>query len=186
METNRSKNWWFLAINGFIFIIFGILFLFFTQETILTLIKYFGILLLAGSVILLFLGINNIRKDQAAALTLLEAIAGGAIGLALLVFPQATVALFLILIGIWAIIIGIIQLVIIVNSKGVIANKNVHLLNGLLTIGLGILLLFNPFDWAVFMGKIIGFCAALFGALLLYFSFILRSVKSGTDAVTPK
>jgi uncharacterized membrane protein HdeD (DUF308 family) len=178
METKRFKNWWFLAINGFIFILFGILFLFFTQETILIRSKYFGILLLAGGAVLLLIGINNIRKDKSAAMILMEAIASVAIGLALLFFPSATVALFLMLVGIWAIIIGIIQLVIIVNIKGVLASKNLHLINALVTIGLGILLLFNPFDWAVFMGKIIGICAALFGALLLYFAFILRSMKN--------
>jgi uncharacterized membrane protein HdeD (DUF308 family) len=178
METKRSKNWWFLAVNGGIFILFGLLMLFFTQETILTMIKYFGILLLAGGAVLLFIGINNIRKDRSAAMILGEAIASIAIGLALLLFPQATVALFLMLIGIWAIIIGIIQLVIIVNIKGILANKNVLLLNGLLTIGLGILLLFNPFDWAVFMGKIIGICSALFGILLVYFAFMVRNIKN--------
>ncbi len=185
METKRFKNWWFLAINGFIFILMGLLFLFFTQETIITLIKYFGILLLAGGAVFLLVGINNIRKDKSGAMILMEAIASIAIGLALLLYPSATVALFLVLVGIWAILIGIIQLVIIVNYKGVIANKNVHLINGLLTIGLGILLLFNPFAWAIFMGKVIGICAVLFGCLLLYFAITLRSLKN--DAlVTPK
>ena len=114
---------------------------------------------------------------------LMEAIASGAIGLALILFPQATLALFLLLIGIWAIIIGIIQLVIIVNIKGNISNKNIHLFNALLTIGLGILLLFNPFGWAVFMGILIGILALLFGVLLLYFALILRSLKSEAPTV---
>lgn len=176
METKRFKNWWFLAINGFIFILFGLLLMFFAPETILTLVKFFGFFLLAGGVILLFVGINNIRKDKAAAMSLVEAIASGAIGLALIIFPQATLALFLLLIGIWAIIIGVIQMVIIVNIKGALANKNMHLINALLTIGLGILLLFNPFGWAVFMGILIGIFAALFGLLLLYFAFSIRKL----------
>ena len=178
METKRFKNWWFLSINGFIFILFGILLMFFTQQSILTLIIYFGIFLLAGGAVLMLSGINNIRKDKSAAMILMEAIASVAIGLALLFFPQPSVDLFLILVGIWAIIIGIIQLVIIVNIKGVIASKNVILINGLLTIALGILLLFKPFAWAIFMGKIIGVCAALFGILLLFFAFRLRSMKN--------
>jgi len=186
METKRFKNLWFLVINGVIFILFGLLLIFCTQETILTLVKYFGVLLVAGGVVLLLVGINNIRKDKAAAMILVEAIASGAIGLALILFPQASLSLFLLLIGIWAIIIGIIQLVTIINIKGIIPNKNVHLINALLTIGLGILLLFKPFGWAVFMGVIIGICAVLFGALLLYFSFILWSLKSDAPTVLPK
>lgn len=182
METKGYKNWWFITINGLIFIILGGLLLFFTRETILTLIKYTGIILVVGGAILLLAGINNIRREKPAALMLSEAIGSLAIGLALLVFPQASVALFLMLIGIWAIIIGVIQLVIIVNFRSALPNKNVHLLNALLTIGLGILLLFNPFDWAVFMGKVIGLCAILFGILLVYFSLVVRSAKEVTSS----
>lgn len=184
METRRLKNWWFLAANGCVFILIGVVLLFFTQESILLIIKYFGVLLLVGGAVLLLVGINNIRKDKSAAMILLEAIASIAIGLALIFFPQPTLALFLMLIGIWAIIIGIIQLVVIVNVKGALPNKNVMLVNGLLTIGLGILLLFNPFAWAIFMGKLIGFCSALFGFLLVYFSFVLRGLKREGQRVT--
>jgi len=122
METKRFKNWWFLAVNGLIFFIFGGLLLFLTKESILIMVNYFGILLLVCSAILLFIGINNIRKDKSAAMILIESIAGLAVGLALLLFPQPTLDLFLMLIGIWAIVIGIIQLVIIVNTKGNLAN----------------------------------------------------------------
>ena len=177
MEKKQFKNWWFLAVNGCIFVIFGILILFFTQEFIKTMLLYFGIVMLAGGAILLIAGINNIRQDKSGAMILIESIAGLAIGIALIFFPQSSVSLFLIMIGIWAIIIGIIQLVIIVNVKGVIGHKTLHLLNGLLTIALGVVLLFNPFLWALFLIKIIGVFAALFGIFLVYFSFVLRAVK---------
>jgi uncharacterized membrane protein HdeD (DUF308 family) len=177
METKQFKNWWFLAINGCIFLLFGVLILFFTQEFIKTILMYFGIVMLAGGAILLLTGINNIRREKSAAMILVESIAAIAIGIALIFFPQSSMSLFLIMIGIWSIIIGIIQLVIIVNIKGVVPNKNILLLNGLLTIALGIALLFNPFQWAIILVKIIGGFAALFGILLVYFSFVLRGVK---------
>ena len=178
METKQFKNWWFLAVNGCIFVLFGILILFFTQEFIKTMLLYFGIVMLTGGAILLIAGINNIRQDKSAAMILVESIAALAIGISLIFFPQSSVALFLIMIGIWAIIIGIIQIVIIVNVKGVIARKNLLLLNGLLTIALGIVLLFNPFLWALYLVKLIGAFATLFGIFLVYFSSTLRSVKT--------
>jgi uncharacterized membrane protein HdeD (DUF308 family) len=178
METTHYKNWWFLALNGCLFTIFGLLILFFTQEFIKTILIYIGIVMLAGGAILLFAGINNLRRDKAGAMVLAESIIAVAIGLALLFFPAASVKLFLVLMGIWAIVVGIIQLVIIVNIKGEISGKNLFLLNGLVTIGLGILLLFNPFQWALFLVKIIGGAAALFGILLICFAFVLRSVKN--------
>jgi uncharacterized membrane protein HdeD (DUF308 family) len=65
-----------------------------------------------------------------------------------------------------------------VNFKGEVANKNLLLLNGLLTIALGVALLFNPFQWGIFLIKVIGAFAAIFGILLVYFSLKLRAVKN--------
>ena len=178
MEKRRFNNWWFLAVNGCIFTLFGLLMLFFTPEFIKTLLLYFGIVMLIGGGIMLLAGINNIRRDKAGAMLLVESIMAIAIGFALIFFPEPSAALFLIMIGIWAIIIGIIQLVIMVNIKGEITNKNILLFNGLLTIALGVVLLFNPFLWALILVKIIGAFAALFGLLLVYFAFVLRKVKS--------
>ncbi len=178
METRRFKNWWFLAVNGCIFTIFGVMLLFFTAESIKTILVYFGIVMLAGGAVMLLTGINNIRRDKAGAMILVESIVAVAIGIGLIFFPEVFAKLFLIMIGIWAIIIGIVQLVIMVNIKGEIANKNILLINGLLTIALGAVLLFNPFLWAIFLVKMIGVFAALFGILMIYFSLVLRRVKA--------
>ena len=178
METRRFKNWWFLAVNGCIFTIFGVMLLFFTSESIKTILVYFGIVMLAGGAVMLLTGINNIRRDKAGAMILVESIVAVAIGIGLIFFPEVFAKLFLIMIGIWAIIIGIVQLVIMVNIKGEIANKNILLINGLLTIALGAVLLFNPFLWAIFLVKMIGVFAALFGILMIYFSLVLRRVKA--------
>ena len=178
MATKKFSNWWFLAVNGLIFTLFGILILLLTQEAIKALLIYIGIVMLGVGAILLVYGMNNVRKDKSAAMVLIESIASIAIGIALVFFPESSVALFLILIGIWAIIMGIIQLVIIVNIKERVSSKNMLLINGLFTIALGISLLFNPFSWALFLAKVIGFLAAVFGILLIYFAFVLRSLKS--------
>ena len=164
-------------MNGLIFTLFGLLILFLTQEAIKTLLWGIGIVMLVAGGALLLAGINQFRRDKAAAMILVEAIAGIAIGIALIFFPQASVPLFLILTGIWAIMIGVIQLVIIVNFKEKLSVKNIVLINGLLTIALGISLLFNPFQWALFLVKIIGFLAAVFGVLLIYFAVVLRGLK---------
>jgi uncharacterized membrane protein HdeD (DUF308 family) len=184
METKRFKNWWFLALNGGIFTIFGLMMLFFAPEFIKTLLIYFGIVMLAGGGIMLLAGINNIRRDKAGAMVLVESIVAIAIGFALIFFPEASTKLFLIMIGIWAIIIGIVQLVVIVNMKGEISNKNLLLANGLFTIALGAVLLFNPFLWAIILVKIIGAFAAIFGMLLIYFSFLLRKIKPASTPIS--
>ncbi len=177
MESKGFKNWWFLALNGLVLMVFGLLVLFFDQEQIKQLIHYFGIIVLVIGAILLLFGINNLRRDKSGTVILIESIAAIAIGLAFIFYPQASLSLFLILTGIWIVIVGIIQLVILVNIKRMLNNKNILFINGLLTVGLGVALLFNPFVWGVFLIKLIALMSTLFGLVLIYFSFVLRTVK---------
>ena len=176
MVEKKFKNWWFLAVNGIIFILFGLMVLFNTNEAIQAMIKYFGACLLVLGVILLIVGINNFRKDKQSGLVLFESIAVIAIGLVLAFFPDASVNLFMILVGVWFVIMGIVQLAILATLRDFSSFKNGLLINGLLTLGLGISLFFHPFSWAVFLVKIIGILAVLFGILLIWFSFLLRKV----------
>ena len=185
MATKRFKNWWFLALNGIIFVLFGILILLNTPDFIKTMITYFGIVILVLGVILLITGINNFRKEKQAGMILFESIAAIAIGLILTFFPEGSTNLFMILAGVWIVIIGIIQLVIFANLKESSSLKNGLLINGLLTIALGIALFFNPFSWAVFLVKVVGVLAAIFGLLLITISFFFRSF-SASDPETPQ
>ncbi|MEI7981450.1 MAG: DUF308 domain-containing protein [Bacteroidota bacterium] len=185
MATKHLKNWWFLSVNGIIFLLFGLLILFTSSEDIKIIIRYFGMAILLFGVIILLIGINKFRKEKQAGMILFESIAAITIGLILTFFPEASASLFMILVGVWIVIIGIIQLVILANIKETSSLKNGLLINGLLTIALGIALFFNPFAWAVFLLKLIGVLAALFGLLLVYFSFVIRTV-SASDQTAPQ
>ncbi|MCK9218790.1 MAG: DUF308 domain-containing protein [Bacteroidales bacterium] len=179
MTTKHLKNWWFLSLNGLVFIAFGLLLLFYIPEEIKPLIKYFGILVLLFGIIFLVLGINNFRKNKKVFMILIQSISTLGIGIVLTFFPELSVKLFIILLGIWMAITGIIQLVMVANLAISPLNKNGLLINGLLTLGLGVALFFDPFSWAIFLIKLIGVLASLFGLLLIYFSFIVK-----VDSVT--
>jgi len=177
MENAGKKNWWFLAVNGLILVFFGVLLLWFTKPVIEILVFYFGLAILAGGIILLFAAIRNIIKDKQTGMILFESIISIAIGVIIMLSPGNSQAVFLVLTGIWAVIIGIVQLVILINVKKGITGKNLLLLNGLLTIGLGIVLFFNPFMMAAIMVKLFGVLALIFGVLMIYFSFAVKSIK---------
>jgi uncharacterized membrane protein HdeD (DUF308 family) len=177
MEKKTFSNWWFFGVNGVVFVIFGLLLLLLDENAIKTFLRYIGMVMLAVGGVLVLFGINSIRKDKAGAMTLVASIASAAIGIALLFFPQASVSLFLIMTGIWIILTGIIQLVVLINVKEEVRSKNLMMINGLLTIALGISLLFNPFQWAMFLINLIGFLAMIFGVGLIWFALGLRSFK---------
>jgi len=186
MEKKGKKNWWFLAINGVIAIFFGILLLFFTQESIKALVIYFGIALLVGGAILLITAIHNIKHNKRSGMILFESIIIIAIGLIMILFPQDSLSFFMILIGVWAIIVGVVQLVTLINIKEGMANKNLLLFNGLLTIALGVFLFFDPFTMAKILVTIAGILSILFGILMIYFGFVLKALKPLEEVTNPE
>ena len=104
-----------------------------------------------------------------------------AIGLIIMLFKEQSLHLFLILLGVWAIIVGIFQLTFLISGKRNISNKSVILFNGLLTITLGFVLIVEKEEIPVFLTKVLGAFATLFGIVMIYLSFILRNTARITD-----
>lgn len=178
METKRFKNWWFLAVNGIIAILFGLLLIFMTREFIQTIVFYFGLLILLTGVILLFTAVYNLKKDKNIGLISVQSVISIAIGLIIMLFPGNALNLFLILFGVWAVIVGIFQLVVLVNIRRNLSNKNVFLFNGILTVALGVILILKPFELADVLAKILGIFSTVFGLVMIYLSFVIRKAAS--------
>lgn len=182
MKTH-SSNWWFLALNGVIAILFGLLLLFFPKEAIETMVFYFGLVVLLSGLVMLLMGIKQIRADKKAGMLLFESVLTIAIGAIIMFFPQHSLEFFLIVIGVWAIILGVVQLILVVNAKGNLAGKNLFLFNGLITLAVGILLFFKPYALATFVVTILGVFSLLFGSILIYFAFAFRAFLKGQERV---
>jgi uncharacterized membrane protein HdeD (DUF308 family) len=185
METGRYKNWGLLAVNGIVAILFGCLMLFFTREVIQTIVFYFGLVIAIGGAILALVSFRNIQKDKGTALILVESILMIAIGCVVMFTPQQSLNFFLVLVGIWLIIIGIAQLIVLMNVGTSLGSRNILLVNSLLTLSIGVLLIFHPFAVATWTGKIIGLVSILFGALMIYLSLQLRLMKKTSAEGNP-
>jgi uncharacterized membrane protein HdeD (DUF308 family) len=170
----KQSNWLTFLINGIIALVIGFLLLFVPQDTILTITRYFGILLLVAGGVLLIVAIRNLRADQPYAILLIEALAAILIGFLLIFYTRQGLELFVILIGIWALIIGIVQMIISLKLRDKMTNYSLLLVNGFLTAVLGVLLFFNPFATLVILGYVVGILALFVGALLIYFSLKLK------------
>jgi len=185
MEKKGKKNWWFLVINGLIAILVGIFLMFFNNDMISAVVRYIGIGIMVVGAILLFAAIRNLRADKHAGMLLFESILTLVIGLIMLLFPDFSLKVFLIIIGVWAVILGLTQLVILINIKEKITGKNLLFFNGLLTVVLGVMLFFDPITTLGIMMKILGAFAMLFGILMIYFGFVLKTIKRVLEETTP-
>jgi uncharacterized membrane protein HdeD (DUF308 family) len=177
MTTKNFKNWWFLALNGVVFAALGLLILLNSGEFLQTVIKYFGIVILVLGGILLVTGINQFRKDRQAGMILFESIAAIAIGFILVFFPGTSFRFFIILVGLWSLIIGIIQLATLPRVKVNIRLKRGLLINGILAALIGIIMIVKPMETGEVIFRLIGLLVLIFGVLLVYFSFLLRTLR---------
>ncbi|MCK4287907.1 MAG: DUF308 domain-containing protein, partial [Bacteroidales bacterium] len=150
MEEKKFKKWWVLAVNGLIALLLGILIISTPATTLIIIGKYFGLVILVGGLILLFTAFYNIKKEKSYGLILIESVITIILGILILIYTRKTLEIFVILIGIWAIIIGISQLAILIDKNYYTSGKYLFLFNGLLTVVLGVFMLFNPFAMGQF------------------------------------
>lgn len=174
MEEKKFKKWWVLAVNGLIALLLGILIISTPATTLIIIGKYFGLVILVGGLILLFTAFYNIKKEKSYGLILVESVITIILGVLILIYTRKTLEIFVILIGIWAIIIGISQLAILIDKNYSVSGKYVFLFNGLLTVILGVFMLFNPFTMGQFFITLAGIGAMVFGILLIFFAFKIR------------
>jgi uncharacterized membrane protein HdeD (DUF308 family) len=173
----KKSNWFMFVLNGLIAILFGLLVIFIKEETIVKLTLYFGLLILVIGAILLIVAISNMKKEKPHALLLAESIAAILIGAIIAFYPQQSLQLFLILVGIWATIIGLMQIIMAVQMKNKVSNHSMFTINGVITLVFGLLLFFNPMGAIKALMVVIGLLALASGVLLIYLGIKVKASK---------
>jgi uncharacterized membrane protein HdeD (DUF308 family) len=176
MKSNAFSNWWVLTFNGIIALLFGLMAIFSPIDTLKVIVMYFGIIMLIVGVSMFFGVYNNIRNRRNYTSDLISSLITFGLGIVLTFFTQRSVEIFVIVIGIWAIILGISQLVIMMNIQSA-ADKRMLLINGIITLGFGILLFFIPFETASIFVILIGILALVIGVILIALSIKLKSLQ---------
>lgn len=182
MNSNPFSNWWTIAVNGIIALLFGILALFIPGETILTIIIWFGIVVLVVGIAMLIGIINNIRNKLPYGTDLLWAIITIVIGGILTFYTQRSIEIFVIIIGLWAILIGAVQLYLMTKLDSSDKSRNTFLINGVLTIIFGVVLFFNPFASAKALLILTGIIAFVIGIVMIILSLKMKSLSKEFEA----
>lgn len=172
---NYSGNWWILAFNGMISLIFGLLAIFSPIDTLKVVIMYFGIIMIVVALAMLIGVYSSMKNKLNYGTDLITAIVTLGLGIVLAFFTEKTLEIFVIILGIWAIMLGIGQLII-MSALNVKRDKNTMLISGLFTLAFGILLFFNPFTMASAVVIVVGVMASLIGIVLIAFAFKLKNL----------
>jgi len=176
MSSNSyTINWWVLAFNGLIALLFGLMAIFSPLDTLKVIIMYFGIVMLIVGIAMLFGVYSSMKNKLNYGTDLISALVTIALGIVLAFFTEKTLQIFVIVIGIWAIMLGIGQLLIMkdLESKG---DKKFLFYSGLFTLVFGGLLFFNPFALASIFVVIAGVMSTIIGLVLISFAFKLKNL----------
>lgn len=165
------KNWIASALKGILALAFGILILINPSESIVLLATYFGIFALVGGLIALGYAFRMRQKGGQATFWFIEASINILIGLIIIFYPHISISIFIAFFGIWAIIIAILQLSTYKRLRALNMNGGLILFNGILSLVVGLLLLFNPFEGAMIIAIIIGVYAIIYSLFTLYTAF---------------
>lgn len=174
MPQEITRSWWLFLLRGIAAIIFGILALVNPGTTITALVIVFGIYAVVDGIMTIIAAFQMRETVDQWWVVLLEGIAGIAVGIIVLVYPQITAQVFLYLIAFWAIFTGIMEIIAAIRLSKEIGNQWSLVLAGILSVVLGVLLLVYPSSGAVGLIWAIGIYAILFGILIVYLAFKVR------------
>jgi uncharacterized membrane protein HdeD (DUF308 family) len=166
MIDQGTKN--LMIFEGMISIAFGIAAVFWPGLTILTLLYIFASFILVLGLINMMGGVSQIKSNPSSwYLKLIVGVLELGVGVYLLRHPKVTFATFILLIGFALIFNGLFKLVTSVSEKLPSTLMTLLLISGLLSLGVGIFVLFQPATAGVAFVWIVGLYALITGPLII-------------------
>lgn len=176
-------------LNGLAAMLFGGIALFYPETTLLVLVTYFGVLAVFLGVFLILAAALNRGSTNLWTFWLLEGMLNLVIGAVILVYPEITVSVFLVVLAIWAIMIEVIQLISALRLRRVVRHRWPFVINGSLALLFGIIVLANPFRGAVVLTLFVGGYSVVLGVFFAIIALKMRNVqqeieKNTTETIT--
>jgi uncharacterized membrane protein HdeD (DUF308 family) len=172
MLEDLARHWWAFIVRGALAIAFGLLALIWPGITLLVLAVVFGAYAFVDGVFAAVAAVH--AKGTERIPLILGAIAGILIGVVTFFWPGATLFALTILIGAWALVTGIFQIVAAIRLRRELPGEWIHLLTGLVSVLLGLMVLFWPVSGAVAVAWLIGIYAIIFGVLVISMGLQVR------------
>jgi uncharacterized membrane protein HdeD (DUF308 family) len=176
MKQLLASTWDMFLVRGILAILFGIATLLMPGITLVVLVVLFGAYALVDGVILSILAFKNHKNDSNWWLMLLTGLVSIAAGVVTFVWPGiTTVSLFYVIVA-WAIATGISEVIYAIQFRKEIEGEWLLVLDGILSVGFGILLIAQPIPGALAVLWLIGVYAIAYGVMLVGLAFRLRNL----------
>ncbi len=175
MNNSLNKSGGIELLKGLIAIILAIIVFSNPAKALVTLATWLGVLALIVGAVMIFMALW--KKRGSWQMLLAQGIFNAILGLLVVAYPRGSAGLVIFIAGIWITVFGIIQLFAYMQAKEVLPGKSLILLSALLSLLVGVLLMFNPFEGAVMVTVILGIYAVIIGVSKFYVAWLMYRQK---------
>lgn len=176
MNNINNKKWGFELLKGLIALVIAIFIFTEPAGALVAIATYLGILaIIAGAVIII---VALARKNEFWQIWVAEGFINAVIGLLIVLYPEITASLLILIIGFWVTVFGIIQLIVYMGNRDRLPSGSLSLGSAILSLLVGLLLLFNPFEGAVLATLILAGYALVYGISRFYVAYLLYRRQS--------
>jgi len=170
------NRWWSYLIRGIIAIIVGVMLLAWTGATARVIADIVGLFAILDGLVNVILSIMRAVDKEKWVGTLIWGLVGILIGGIIISRPAVLLTIIVVLVGLWAIIMGIVMLVGSVEMPPHTGRGWVGLL-GILSVGLGIIILAYPYGSVYAAAVLIGIYALVVGCFDIFLAFYTMAKK---------
>jgi len=175
MKTIFARHWWVLALRGLIAVLFGFAVMIWPNIALKVIVLLFGVFALVDGLCAMVVGLLLRNEDDRWWAWLLEGLVGVVISVLVFRWTAISTLVLLYLIAAWGLVTGIFEIVAAIQLRKFIEGEWLLILDGILSILLGVFLAVFPEPGAVVLILLVGIYAIIFGILLFALALQLRS-----------
>lgn len=150
-------------IKGIITLLIGALFVIYPGLTVVSILKFLGIMLIVSGALILVPQL--VKRSKSNRFWITESIINIALGLVFVSFPEELASVFIAIFGILAFFIGIIKLTAYSRFRKIYVNPILMLLESIYYLVIGILIFTNPFESLQVIVRLIGLFLLVYGIM---------------------
>jgi uncharacterized membrane protein HdeD (DUF308 family) len=185
MNMVLVRNWWALALRGVAALLFGLIALLAPGFVAVWLALLFGAYALIDGIFAIIAGIRAAERHERWWPLALEGLLSVLVGVIALLMPVAAALALLYLVCAWAIVTGVFRISAAIRLRKEIQGEWLLILNGALSVLLGVLIVARPAAGLVTLIWVLGIYAMIYGIVLVGLAFKLRGHRQRMGAGRP-
>jgi uncharacterized membrane protein HdeD (DUF308 family) len=185
MNLVLVRNWWALALRGVAAVLFGLIAFLMPGVTLAALVLLFGAYSLVDGVFSIIAGIRAAERHERWWPFVLEGLLSILVGVIAFLRPLLAAVVLLYFVAAWAILTGVIRISAAIRLRKQIQGEWMLILNGALSVLLGIFLMFLPGAGFVTLVWWLGAYATIYGITLITLAFRLRAHRNRLGSARP-